>query len=85
MVDQVISDSTRIRDLTVGDLKALIKQMIDEQLKDVYEYIYEIEDQMPDPDAGKSLKKEVEAQLKARSDRPGIPAEEVYRKLGLDE
>lgn len=76
----------KVADLTVEELEAII----DAKLQPIWDYLFELEEQLPDPDAGKRLKSEVEARLRANLEIPlskkaGIPADEVYRELGLDE
>jgi hypothetical protein len=67
----------QVKDLTIDELKELIKETVAEALQDL----------LPDPDFGKELKAEVKQQLldiqqrRAKGIR-GIPAAEVIEKLG---
>jgi hypothetical protein len=68
----------QVKDLTTDELRALIRITVLEA----------IEEFLPDPDAGLSLKPEIEQSLLAIRDRRetesvGISAEEVARRLGL--
>ncbi|MHB8628307.1 MAG: hypothetical protein ACYDBJ_16795 [Aggregatilineales bacterium] len=67
----------RVADLTVDEFKALIRQTLYEVLDEFYD---------DDPDAGLEFKPEVAAYLREAliADRPGIPAEEVARRLGIE-
>lgn len=69
----------RVADLTIDEFKALIRQTIYEVLEEFYE-------DDDDPNAGLELKPEVAAYLREAmiADRPGIPAEEVARRLGIE-
>lgn len=51
-------------------IRQIVEEVIDEKLKAVYDYIHEIEDQLPDPDAGKALKPELERKLRAELEQP---------------
>jgi hypothetical protein len=67
----------QVKDLTTDKLKELIKETVAEALQDL----------LPDPDAGKPLKAEVQQQLldiqqRRVSGTRGIPAAEVLKKLG---
>ncbi len=67
-----------VKDMTVEELTNLIRHTV-EQCLDEY---------LGDPDEGKELKEEVkqellELQKQREAGRRGIPAEEVYKKLGL--
>jgi hypothetical protein len=67
----------QVKDLTTDELKDLIKETVAEALQDL----------LPDPDAGKPLKAEVQQQLldiqqrRAKGIR-SIPAAEVLERLG---
>lgn len=71
--------ATRVADLTIDEFKALIRQTVYEVLDEFYDD--------DDPDAGLEFKPEVAAYLRDAliADRPGIPAEEVARRLGIEE
>lgn len=71
--------ATYVKDLTVDELKVLIRETV-EAVLDEY---------LPDPDQGRTLRPEVEQQLReslerTRAGERGIPMEEVLKKLGLD-
>ena len=67
--------SIKVSDLSVEELKDLIKQTVQET----------IDDMLSDPDEGLELREEFVAQLKKslESDEKMIPLEEVAKKLGL--
>lgn len=62
-------DKKKIGDMTVGELKTLIRNVVREAI---------------DPDYGLELRQDVEKELKESSQSKGrIPVEEVAEKLGL--
>lgn len=65
-----------VADLTVAELKELIRETVVEVVFDLF----------IDPDEGLELREEFIGEMEQRvgSDEPTIPAEEVYRRLGLD-
>jgi hypothetical protein len=68
----------QIKDMTVDQLKALIRETVEETLEDFF----------GDPDQGKEVTQEVKQQLleslkRRKAGIRGIPAPEVYKKLGL--
>lgn len=76
---KVIGIKMQIKDMTVDELKALIKETVEETLEDFFH----------DPDEGKEVKEEVKQQLlkslkRTQAGERGIAAEEVYKKLGLN-
>ncbi|NEP63195.1 MAG: hypothetical protein F6K31_40865 [Symploca sp. SIO2G7] len=69
----------QVKDMTVEELKALIRQTVAETLGEFID----------DPDSGLELKEEVRQQLidslkETEAGIRGVPAQEVARKLGLD-
>jgi len=72
---QTKDKSTKVSDLSVEELKDLIKQTVQET----------IDDMLDDPDEGLELREEFVAQLKKslESDEKMIPLEEVVKKIGL--
>lgn len=69
----------QIKDLTTEELKLLIQETVAETIQSL----------LIDPDEGKQVKPEVKQQLLNSLDRthagePGISAEEVAKKLGLN-
>ncbi len=72
----------QVKDMTVEELKALIRDTVEETLEDFLgEY---------DADAGLEIKAEIKQQLlemrqRRKAGKRGISAEEVYQKLGLNE
>jgi phosphoglycolate phosphatase-like HAD superfamily hydrolase len=68
----------QVKDLTIEELKALIRETVIETLEDF----------LDDPDEGKEIRPEVKQQLsestqQTQAGKRGIPAEEVAKKLGL--
>lgn len=68
----------QVKDLTTDELKALIRETIEEIMEEYLE----------DPDEGKELRPEIKQQLlESRKRRAngarGIPAEEVAQRFGL--
>ncbi|MEM1392282.1 MAG: hypothetical protein AAF316_00655 [Cyanobacteria bacterium P01_A01_bin.80] len=68
----------QIKDMSVNELKSLIKETVEETLEEFF----------ADVDAGKEVREEVKQRLIAskevHSSKKGIPAEEVYKRLGLN-
>jgi hypothetical protein len=77
---KVITDATKIADLTVGELKAIMWELLDKA-------IFMIEQQLPDPDEGKELKPEIAAYLLQPKENKGpfISLEDLKREMTLDE
>jgi len=64
----------KVTDLTIDELKKLIREAVDEKLKEI----------LLDPDNGLELRDEVEQRLKASlASKERIPLEEVKKRLGL--
>ena len=64
----------KVTDLTIDELKKLIREAVDEKLKEI----------LLDPDNGLELRDEVEQRLKASlASKKRIPLEEVKKRLGL--
>jgi hypothetical protein len=63
-----------------SDLKAVVRELMQEIL-------WELEQQMPDPDTGESLRPEIAAYLRQSAEQKGPyhSLGDVKRKLGLDE
>lgn len=69
----------QIKDLTIDELKTVIRQTVVETL----------DEYLDDPDEGLELREEVKLRLaqslnKTQAGERGIPAEEVAKKLGLN-
>jgi hexokinase len=69
----------QIKNMTLDELKALIRETVEETLEDFF----------CDPDEGKEVREEVKQQLlkslkQTEAGERGIPTEEVYKKLGLN-
>lgn len=62
-----------------SDLKAVVRELMQEIL-------WELEQQMPDPDTGETLRPEVAETLRQSVDQPGPyhSLDDVKRELGLD-
>ena len=64
----------KVADLTIDELKKLIREAIDEQFKEL----------LFDPDDGLELRDEVEQRLRASlASKERIPFEKVKKRLGL--
>ena len=75
--------------MIVEELKKLIRYQVEEELKRLIRYQVEevLEEWLGDPDEGKEVKEEMKQQLiemRRRRGARGIPAEEVYNKLGIN-
>lgn len=70
----------QVKDLTVNELKALIRETVMESLAEI----------LPDPDEGKTVKEEFKQNLlliqkRRAKEAKSISSEEVMRKIGLAE
>jgi hypothetical protein len=75
MAEQTLGNMKR------DELKSLMREILQE-------LIWEMEQEMPDPDEGLELRPEIAKYLRARladKDRRGKPFDEAMRELGLDE
>ena len=65
-----------VADLTVAELKELIRETVAEAVAELIE----------DPDEGLELRPEFVEEVKKRlsSDKPTVPIAEAYRRLGLE-
>jgi hypothetical protein len=68
-----------VKDLTIEEFKAVVGEVVEEKLREL----------LADPDAGLSLRPEIEARLREQLQNPQldggtIPAAEVARRLGLE-
>jgi hypothetical protein len=67
--------NTRIKEISLEELKAYINETIDSRL----------EERLGDPDIGLEIKAEaIEAIRKSRKSKVNIPAEEAAKRLGLN-
>ena len=64
-----------VADLTIAEFRALVREIV-----------AEVVEELIDPDEGLEVRPEFIEEMERRlaSDDPTIPAEEVYRQLGLD-
>ena len=64
-----------VADLTIAEFRALVREIV-----------VEVVEELIDPDEGLEPRPEFIEEMKElmASDEPTIPAEEVYRQLGLD-
>jgi len=78
-----IADTTKLTDLTVGDLRALIHEIVEDV---VQRAVFELEQQLPDPDADLELKPEFAEQLQQSLNEQSefYTLEQVKKELGLD-
>lgn len=79
-----ITEDTRLAELTVGELKAIIREVVEDI---VQQAVFELEQQLPDPDTGKELKPEFAERLRQAVQEHGEikSLDEVKRELGFDE
>ena len=64
----------KVTDLTIDELKKLIREAVDEKFKEI----------LLDPDNGLELRDEVNQRLKASlASKERVPLEEVKKRLGL--
>ncbi len=79
-------EDRRIADLTVDEFQALMRETMQEVIDQVQEMIWELEQELPDPDEKRKLRPKVAAQLRQASDQnpAGSSLDEVKRSLGLE-
>lgn len=77
-----IADKTKLAEITVGEFKTLIREIVADVVEKA---MFELEQQLPDPDEGKELRPEVAEQLRTYLDEKpeGRPAEDILKELGL--
>jgi len=83
-----IAEDKRLADMTVGEFKVLWREMMQETLKEIQGMIWELEQQLPDPDEGLELKPEVIERIRAFEEDKNprlISMDDLARELGLDE
>lgn len=49
------TDKTKVSDLTVGELKAIIHEILSEKLAEMENTLFLLEQLLPDPDEGKTV------------------------------
>jgi len=81
----------QVKDMTVEELQKMIRYQVKEEVKRLIRYEVEevLEEWLGDPDEGKEVKEEVKRRLiemrrRREAGARGIPAEEVYKKLGIN-
>lgn len=79
-----VTDNTKLNDLNVGELKTLIREIVEDVVQDA---VFRLEQQLPDPDEGLEFKPEIAERMQKyiQEKTRGIPAEQVMKELGLDE
>jgi len=77
-----IADKIKLAELTVGEFRTLVQEIVADAVEQA---MFELEQQLPDPDAGKELRPEVAEQLRKYLDEKpeGRPAEDIMKDLGL--
>lgn len=77
-------DNTKLADLTLGEFKAAIRGIIEDV---VQQAVFELEQELPDPDAGKDLRPEFTEKLRqtVHDEEPLITLDEIEKELGLNE
>ena len=56
-----LKDSVRLSEITVGELKALLREIVEDVVQAA---LFELEQQLPDPDEGLELKSVIQERLK---------------------
>jgi hypothetical protein len=78
MNKEQIADETKLADLTIGDLRGLLREAMESALQDFI-------NSLPDPDEGKTIRPEIEAELEGVEANDSYHTlEEIKRTLGLD-
>jgi hypothetical protein len=78
-----IQDEMRLADLTVGEFKSLIRAVVDEV---VQQAVFQLEQQLPDPDEGLEIRPEIAARLQESLGQNGalLSIDDVKRELKLN-
>ena len=78
-----IAETTKLSDLTVGEFKSLLQEVVSDIVEQA---VFQLEQQLPDPDAGKELRPEVAEALRQslRDEGELLSLESVIKDLGLD-
>lgn len=78
-----IRDETRLTDLTVGEFKSLVRAVVEEVVEQA---VFQLEQQLPDPDEGLEIQPEIAACLRESLGQNGalISVEDLKRELKLD-
>jgi hypothetical protein len=76
------TDNTKLSELTVGQFKVIVQTLVEEV---VSQAIFELEQELPDPDEGKTMRPEFVEKLQLALDESGeiYTLEEVKHHLGL--
>jgi hypothetical protein len=77
-------DNTKLGDLTLGEFKTAIRSIVEDV---VQQAIYELEQELPDPDAGKEIRHTFADKLRGaiHEEEPLITLDEIVKDLGLNE
>ena len=77
-------DNTKLADLTLGEFKAVIRGIVEDV---VQQAVFELEQELPDPDIGKDLRPEFAEKLRqaVHDEEPLITLDEIEKDLGLNE
>jgi hypothetical protein len=77
-------DSTKLADLTLGEFKTIIRSVMEDV---VQQAVFELEQELPDPDTGKELRPEFAEKLRqaVHDEEPLITLGEIKKELGLNE
>ena len=77
-------DNTKLADLTLGEFKAVIKSIVEDV---VQQAVFELEQELPDPDEGKELRSEFADKLRqaVHDEEPLITFAEIENELGLND
>jgi len=70
-----IANKVKLADLTVGEFKALLREIVEDVVEQA---IFELEQQLPDPDESKELRPEVTEQLRTYLNEK--PAEDILKE-----
>ena len=75
-----ISDNTKVSDMTFGQLKSVLRSIVEEV---VAQAVFELEQELPDPDEGKSFRPEFVEKLQLALDESGelYTMDDVTKKL----
>lgn len=79
-----VPDSTKLGDLTLGEFKTVVRAIVEDA---VQKAVFELEQELPDPDAGKELRPQFADKLRQalHEEESLISFDTVAKEIGLNE
>ena len=79
-----VPDNKKIGDLTIGEFKSVMRTLVEDVVQQV---VFELEQQLPDPDAGKEMRSGFTEKLRQsiHEEEPLLTFDDVAKELGFNE